>query len=265
MSTERHPLGIMPEFMWKEIRLKQIDNAVDRYEAAGKPIPKEWADEREKLTEWLNDYEGEKKIKIVDIEFENSDKRWLKLFFNKRLPTNIYKTIMDAVESVLNDEQPKEGTVEYSEKYIQEQKPSRDWEILKGVDPRNGEVHTWVKEDDCSRITNCVTNGCKIHSVKRLADGEVFSVGDETIYGVINKFKIDGNGWMDVHFDDGCGTALRALKRKPPPLTYDYVTKERCNELRKLAFEAAKMFSGSGSCSPKYYSFEDYDKDCNIK
>lgn len=49
--------------------------------------------------------------------------------------------------------------------------PKPEWEILKVINKRNESVHT--------PEPTCMTNGiCSIYSVKRLSDGEVFTVGD---------------------------------------------------------------------------------------
>jgi hypothetical protein len=54
-----------------------------------------------------------------------------------------------------------------------------------------------------------------IHSVKRNSDGMVFSVGDETEYGVIKSFITDGK-FMTAHFTNECGATLRTLKKSKP-------------------------------------------------
>jgi len=54
----------------------------------------------------------------------------------------------------------------------------------------------------------------KINSVKRLSDGEVFSVGDECTYGVIEKFNIEGS-FMYVYFTNKNGATLASLTKAP--------------------------------------------------
>jgi len=61
-----------------------------------------------------------------------------------------------------------------------------EWEIV--AYEKDGMVHKRVPYGDCER------EGCKIHSVKRLPDGEVFSVGDF----VFVKAAGTRNGWGDV-------------------------------------------------------------------
>ena len=39
-------------------------------------------------------------------------------------------------------------------------------------------------------ISECALNDATIHTVRRLSDGETFSVGEETEYGVISHFKV---------------------------------------------------------------------------
>lgn len=67
-----------------------------------------------------------------------------------------FPSIKEAIEKVLN-EQPLQ------------QEPNRDWEI----------VEYWNAEGFHKPNSVCKTNGCKITSVRRLSDGEVFTVGDE--------------------------------------------------------------------------------------
>jgi len=52
-SVERPPIGIMPEWIWKEERLKEIDTAMSRYVEYHKNIPEEWLTESAEIREWL--------------------------------------------------------------------------------------------------------------------------------------------------------------------------------------------------------------------
>jgi hypothetical protein len=382
MNTERPPLGIMPEFMWKEIRLKQIDNAVDRYAAAGKTIPPEWDKEHEKLSRWLTKrtfkkFDFDKLMAEVEKEpypnyFETysgkpSDGKPVKITLTEDMR---YKATGPPSVARINIEcDPKEfeeagvkvfvGGVEYvkKEQPKEEQKPNRDWQVECFT---NGERNWWLQKngfytnmpfDKGVTASQAIDGGMKIFAVKRISDGEVFNVGEtpgitnsiferkiisfditndnmmvnmQGLYlvpfeklkklssskaanekpnrdwEIVKKCPIEGTIFSVKRLLDGevfsvgeevnstwgkqiierffitppnemmiaeFSTCRNPLDRisKSTPLTHDYVTKERCNELRKAAFEAAKMFSGSGSCSPKYYSFEAYDKDCNIQ
>lgn len=41
----KNPIGLMPRWRWRELRMLEIQAAIDRYEAAEKEIPQEWRDE----------------------------------------------------------------------------------------------------------------------------------------------------------------------------------------------------------------------------
>lgn len=57
-----------------------------------------------------------------------------------------------------------------------------------------------------------------IHSVRRLSDGVVFTVGDKVNYGVIEKMVISWVG-LEVQFTDGCGATLALIEKTTPPST----------------------------------------------
>ena len=46
---KKTPLGIIPETIWKERRVKAIDLAIKRYQKAGLAISTEWIFERNRL------------------------------------------------------------------------------------------------------------------------------------------------------------------------------------------------------------------------
>ena len=41
----RPPIGLMPRWRWMELRLKEVEGAIARYEAANKAVPEEWRNE----------------------------------------------------------------------------------------------------------------------------------------------------------------------------------------------------------------------------
>lgn len=51
----RPPLGVRPKFAWQIDRLEEIEEAIDRFMAAGYPIPLEWMDERNELVKILKE------------------------------------------------------------------------------------------------------------------------------------------------------------------------------------------------------------------
>lgn len=42
---KKPPLGLTPQIIWYEQRIKDIEEAIDRYKKANKEIPLEWTDE----------------------------------------------------------------------------------------------------------------------------------------------------------------------------------------------------------------------------
>lgn len=51
-SLVEPPIGLMPEWLSKEIRLKEILAAIKRYTDAGFAVPKEWSDEERSIVSW---------------------------------------------------------------------------------------------------------------------------------------------------------------------------------------------------------------------
>ena len=107
----------------------------------------------------------------------------------------------------------------------QPKQPVQDYEILSVIDNDGG---TWQQE-----IYNGEPHFCgntykyffktkigrlfQIHSVKRLSDGEVFTLGDELTCGVILRFYL---GWagMEAHFTNGNGATLQTIQKVKPKL-----------------------------------------------
>lgn len=48
-TYERHPIGVMPRYIWKEKRLADIKSAMHRYTDSFKRIPLEWIEEYNEL------------------------------------------------------------------------------------------------------------------------------------------------------------------------------------------------------------------------
>lgn len=91
-------------------------------------------------------------------------------------------------KSMTTDYEPFENRVGFD-------KPDRDWEIIsvhqgqgsyQDVD-KNGKVR-YAHFSDCTIEDALQNRGYKIHSVKRLSDGEVFSVGDEVRYSPTSRY-----------------------------------------------------------------------------
>lgn len=58
-TVAKPPLGLRPRWVVQALRIREILEAMDRYNSAGTPIPEEWSDELNELFE----AQREKKIK----------------------------------------------------------------------------------------------------------------------------------------------------------------------------------------------------------
>ena len=59
----------------------------------------------------------------------------------------------------------------------------------------------------------------KIYSVKRLSDGEVFTIGDKTNFGLISKIVINNNSLSFYFEQKSCGYNLQTLIKWKPLFT----------------------------------------------
>lgn len=50
-SSEKPPLGLRPRWIVDALRIREILEAMDRYNSAGVPIPTDWSDELNELFE----------------------------------------------------------------------------------------------------------------------------------------------------------------------------------------------------------------------
>jgi hypothetical protein len=46
---QQPPIGIMPRYIWDEIRLRELAAAISRYVAVYRPVPAEWIEEYNEL------------------------------------------------------------------------------------------------------------------------------------------------------------------------------------------------------------------------
>lgn len=110
LVTERPPLGIIPEWRWKELRLQEIDEAIDRYTSEGKPISTDWVIEKMLLKEWLENWEENKKPPQKEhIEVSNVGRHNLCSHLNvwqfktsKEISKDQFPAIKKAIEDCLN-------------------------------------------------------------------------------------------------------------------------------------------------------------------
>ena len=97
----------------------------------------------------------------------------------------------------------------------------KDYEILK-LSLQRSIKHQIVSalensEDYTISLLNC--NGNKIHSVKRLSDGEIFTIGDKTNFGLISKIVINNNSLSFYFEQKSCGYNLQTLIKWKPLFT----------------------------------------------
>lgn len=95
----------------------------------------------------------------------------------------------------------------------------KEWEILsmvdreggKSSDKKNGDRFMWSGDSSPKwySFNQCIEDGCVIHSVKRIRDGEVFTVGDWCYIPIKGKskrivsFYINEGGGMFLNFKEG--------------------------------------------------------------
>lgn len=171
------------------------------------------------------------------------DGKWLLVEFPKKDFFDL-KTFMDEVWQQDKTFEPVKVTLTKESHY----RPFED--VMKGAKPLNSEWEIvaiignysnviykykdgmWLNERNCGwgdggeRYGKLDESGCTIHSVKRLSDGEVFSVGDklDKYKAEIKSFEIRG-GLLRIISDakgDGCSTLklswnLSDLKKFPTP------------------------------------------------
>lgn len=140
------PLGIIPELLWKEKRLEDLEDAIARYIDAKVFVPLSWCTEAYLLK-----------------------------------------------EEIKNREQAKTEKVD---------KPL-DWGILE-CKTNVGTIHPYSK-NECFTHPNPISN-CTIHSVRRISDNEVFTVGDEInsdTFKAVVPYKIERFHIAEIGTDKG--------------------------------------------------------------
>jgi hypothetical protein len=71
---KKPPLGLKPDYIWKEERLQEIRDAMGRFNVAhnySKECPQEWLDEKHELEKWISDrkYNGKRVDQMLCDEF----------------------------------------------------------------------------------------------------------------------------------------------------------------------------------------------------
>lgn len=57
----KYPFHLLPEVYWKEDRLKEIKKVIENRSEAGLYISVKWAEERDELIKWLEEYQSKNK------------------------------------------------------------------------------------------------------------------------------------------------------------------------------------------------------------
>jgi len=83
---------------------------------------------------------------------------------------------------------------------------SKDWEVVAFI--KDGKLleqdeHNWKYRNETNAISDIewLIKNCPIHSVRRLSDNKIFTVGDKTKIGFIKKFELKGGKmyWWNEH------------------------------------------------------------------
>lgn len=153
-------------------------------------------------------------------QWTDEDSRKFKIFVELKCgETNILNPSLPLIYEWMN-----EYNQSHTPKPQAENKP--DWEIVQMNDVTGGRVHAY-------NVDGCKYNKCTIHSVKRLSDNQVFSVGDEAKDGVrwnaeyskIKLFEVHGSD-MAVTLEDGSFILDIKYAKKLPPQPQKLFTTE---------------------------------------
>jgi hypothetical protein len=123
------------------------------------------------------------------------------------------------------------------DKFKASKQPKPEWEILKGQSDARG-VHTWRKIDEANEHP-CPLSACRIYSVRRLSDGEVFTSGDIVaiegtfFHGPILGFYMAEGSKIRIKTHNSMVSAdLSQLTRQLP--TAVYLTPSQIEKLKQL-------------------------------
>lgn len=120
------------------------------------------------------------------------------------------------------------------EQYLKPKQSKQEWEILARIFPDYSPPrHPIIIREDSKYWQESINESWPIHSVRRLSDGEVFTVGDEVIPRmdcggrpdgafIISEFKITNNRDIRVcSFKDWLGCSIKNMRKlgyKPIPV-----------------------------------------------
>lgn len=290
------------EFQWNDTLVKEFMltyNKIDKLIDGADPIIKT-------MQEWKQSKIKEKertKVKISQ-EFGSTMKHHVSgdgfyhpyrlEVYGEELTNEQKNKLQSGCESILNNEQPKEEKSfskqvdDYvNETLSKEETKNKEWEIVgylaKGY---LGESNVVFKKDKAGNfICNFkytigkplweteerLKKEATIHSVKRLSDGEVFTVGDEVdiTFGTyegkdtIKGFEILGED-LKVLFTPNIYWFLAHVFHSKPttqPLSGEFITKEECErQKRELFNQARKQIGVEWTVNYKYKTYEDYQQ-----
>jgi hypothetical protein len=139
-----------------------------------------------------------------------------------------------------------DSKVQFTEKRLLEEK--KDWEIVEFrakymghndvafTSAHDGTFNTGLNGQVFTEPEYRLLKEATIHSVRRLSDNEVFSVKDDTEFGIIKAFRLyEESGIMEVHFEDGTGTSFQNIHSKP--------TANVVNEMRDKIFSQENQWT----------------------
>jgi hypothetical protein len=212
--------------------------------------------------EWFEEVKQKEWWEKLGVKFDGS--------FYSHPQTNTYRTLGPVIEELRHE--------------INKKWP-REWEVV-ALKSKHGSISYWASGRGYT-MEELTRDGWSIYSVKRLSDGEVFTVGEwieffNRFVGSINRFEIDSfdkNNIIAIH-----GHYQRAFRRwkkaGPSNQAYDGIkhkrysfdefvwfdaekkfTKKEVEERERLVFEAARTYIGGNPYNGFLYpKFDDYKK-----
>lgn len=171
-------------------------------------------------------------------------------------------------------------SIDMFKKYQNPKEYNKDWEILSykvgDIVYEKYAAGIFVKQHPEVYETeeHLLSKNAMINSIRRLSDGEVFSIGDEVGYDngnirTMQDWKIDNfyiresDGVLVARGKDFANVEIvdkwlyKSKPKEKPPQLY---TQQKVDELCEKAFGAAREWSGgfSESGTRKYISYQDY-------
>lgn len=232
------------DFVWTDELVKEFANfykskqGVD-FTTWGKCIMDSFKKSKQQHT-----IEGDKRVKMI----KAYDKFGGGIKFEADIVGNITNTQISAIRNFMEKTLNNEVDNPVLERQPQEVKePNKDWEVLEVVDFRRGVIKVGK-----GTLFNYV-DGEPIHSVRRISDNCVFSVGDKCSYGKvgnISKFTISAVGEMlcDIDFSSSHGYQNAPLRAIEKPLTKE----EEPKPVRLSRIKKGDIFCGGEVIDIKY-------------